>query len=58
MSDDVTYGRPKSIDIFTIDFDYLQAMSHQSLPDIIALKVLWRVTSDSDVVVVNQELDV
>jgi hypothetical protein len=49
---------PKSIDIFTLDSDHLEAMAEKGLLHLIAFQIVGWVPSDGDVVVVDDDLHV
>jgi hypothetical protein len=49
---------PKSIDIFTLDSDHLEAVAEKCLVHFIALQILGWMPSDSDVIVVDDDLHV
>jgi hypothetical protein len=49
---------PKSIDIFTLDSDHLEAVAEKRLLHLIAFQIVGWVPSDGDVIVVDDDLHV
>lgn len=56
--DNLTDSVPESIDILTINSNDLQAMALERLLDIESFEVLGRMTRNSNIIVINQDLDV
>ena len=58
MPNDLHETAPELIKILSVDSDNLEAMAGKGLADVIALQVLGGVTSNSHVVVIDDQLDV
>lgn len=58
VSDNLAKSSPESIDVFAIHSHDLEAVTLEGLGNLVALKVLGRVTGDGDIVVVDDQLHV
>ena len=58
VRDDSADSTPESIDVLAVHSHNLQAVTLKRLRDVVALKVLRRVTSNGNIVVVDDQLDV
>lgn len=56
--DDGCDRTPKCIDVLTLDSDDLETMSLKGLLQVVSLEVVGGMTRNSDVIIINQELDV
>ena len=58
MVDDLGQTAPERIDVLSLDGHNLEAVTFESLGEIVSLEVFRGVTSDGNVIVVNEEFDV
>lgn len=58
MSDRRGNSTPKTVNVFPLSDDNLQAVSFQGPANVKALHIVGRVTGDGDVVIVNEKLDI
>ena len=58
MVDDFDETSPEGIDVLPLDSDDLEAMTLESLGKIVSLEVVGGVTSDGNVIIVDEEFDV
>jgi len=49
---DCADGTPQGVNILALHLEYLETMSFEGLGQLVALEVLGRVTSDSDIVII------
>ena len=52
VGNDLAESTPQGVNILALYFEYLETMSFKSLGQLVALKILRRVTSDSDIIVI------
>lgn len=52
------YTTPQRVDVFALDSDNLESMSFECFRDMVSFKVFRRVSSNCDVIVVDEQFDV